>query len=70
MGAEIEELPDGLIVRGPTMLKGAKVKSGGDHRIAMMLSIAGSIADGETVIENSECVSISFPQFFTLLEKI
>lgn len=63
MGANIEELDDGMIITGPTKLKGATVKSHGDHRIAMSLAIAGLIADGETIIEESECISISYPTF-------
>ena len=70
MGANIEELSDGMVIKGPTKLKGNKVNSEGDHRMAMMLSIAGSVADGETLVENAECVNISFPQFFKILERI
>jgi 3-phosphoshikimate 1-carboxyvinyltransferase len=67
MGAKIEELQDGLVIEGPVSLKGATVRSQGDHRIAMALAVAGLIADGETIIEKPECVSISFPNFFDTL---
>jgi len=67
MGAKIEELQDGLVIEGPVSLKGATVSSQSDHRIAMALAVAGLIADGETVIEKPECVSISFPNFFDTL---
>jgi len=71
MGADIEELDDGMIINGPTPLKGARVQSHGDHRIAMSLAIAGLIADGETVVEESECIAISYPEFErTLVELI
>ncbi len=70
MGADIQERPDGMIIKGPAALKGNRVKSNGDHRIAMMLSIAGSIAEGETIVEGTECVNISFPNFFNLLKDI
>jgi len=70
MGANIQEQPDGMIIKGPVALKGNRVKSNGDHRIAMMLSIAGSIAEGETIVEETECVNISFPNFFNLLKDI
>ncbi len=63
MGADIEELGDGMIINGPTRLKGARVKSHGDHRIAMSLAIAALVADGETIIEDSGCVAISYPSF-------
>lgn len=63
MGAQIECLPDGLRIHGPTPLRGATVHSHGDHRVAMALAIAGLIAEGETVIESIECVQTSFPDF-------
>lgn len=69
MGAEVEEFDDGLAVFGPTQLRGAEIDSYGDHRIAMAFSVAALIAGGETVIKNSECVAISFPEFFELLKK-
>jgi len=70
MGVELEEYPDGLAVKGRTVLKGAKVESYHDHRIAMSLAIAGLIAEGETIINNPECVDISFPGFFTVLNRL
>ena len=70
MGADIEETDDGFIVNGPTKLKGATVESFDDHRIAMMLSVAGLIAEGETEIVNSDCVKISFANFYEVLGKI
>jgi len=68
MGANITELPDGWRIVGVRRLRGARVESGGDHRIAMSLAIAGMLADGETEIDGAECVSISFPQFWEMLE--
>ena len=70
LGAKIEEKPDGLIIEGPTRLKGAVVDSGGDHRIAMSLAIAGLLASGQTTIKNAECIAISFPNFKELLDEI
>ncbi|MFC1500852.1 3-phosphoshikimate 1-carboxyvinyltransferase [Elusimicrobiota bacterium] len=70
MGANIQETQDGLIISGRTNLKGTKVKSHGDHRIAMTLAIAGLIADGKTQIEDVDCVSTSFPNFYEILEGI
>jgi 3-phosphoshikimate 1-carboxyvinyltransferase len=63
MGADIAELEDGFLVRGPVGLKGAQVDSHGDHRIAMALAVAALGAEGETVISGWECVNISFPDF-------
>ena len=68
MGAEVEEFDDGLAVSGPTQLHGALIDSHGDHRIAMAFSVAALIAEGETEIVGHECVAISFPEFFPLLE--
>ncbi|MCR4662284.1 MAG: 3-phosphoshikimate 1-carboxyvinyltransferase [Endomicrobiaceae bacterium] len=70
MGADIQETDDGFIINGPTKLKGAKVDSFDDHRIAMMLSVAGLIADGETEILKSDCVKISFANFYEVLKKV
>jgi len=70
MGAKIEEKTDGLIIEGPTKLKGNTCESFGDHRIGMALAIAGIIAEGKTTIEKSECIDISFPEFTETLRKI
>ncbi|HKG61277.1 MAG TPA: 3-phosphoshikimate 1-carboxyvinyltransferase [Pyrinomonadaceae bacterium] len=70
MGAEVEESDDGIAVAGPTRLHGALIDSHGDHRIAMAFSVAALIAEGETEIAGAECVAISFPEFFTLLESV
>ena len=68
MGGDITELPDGWEIRGPRYLEGARVCSGGDHRVAMALAVAGLLADGQTEIEESECVDISYPAFWGDLE--
>ena len=70
MGAEVEEFEDGLSVQGPTQLRGALIYSHGDHRIAMAFAVAALLAKGETEIAGAECVAISFPEFFTLLESL
>jgi len=70
MGAEVEEFDDGLRVGGRARLGGAKVDPRGDHRIAMAFTVAGLIAEGETEIIDSECVAVSFPEFFELLESV
>lgn len=76
MGAEITPTDDGMIIQGtgsPGILSmplhGAHVNSFLDHRIAMSFAIAGLAADGETVIEDSQCVDVSYPAFFETLEK-
>jgi 3-phosphoshikimate 1-carboxyvinyltransferase len=70
MGARVEEHADGLTVQGRTHLHGARVSSFGDHRIAMAFAVAALLAEGETEIEGAECVAISFPEFFDLLESL
>ena len=70
MGAEVEEFDDGIAVDGPTELRGAPVNSYGDHRIAMAFSVAALLARGETEIQGSECVAISFPEFYELLDSL
>lgn len=67
MGADIEALPDGLIVHGRKSLNPATVNSFKDHRIAMALSIAALNTIGESKIEDSQCVDISYPNFFETL---
>lgn len=70
MGAEVEEFDDGFRVSGQTQLHGAKIDPRGDHRIAMAFTVAGLLAEGETEIEGSECVAVSFPEFFQLVEQV
>jgi len=72
MGAKVEEFSDGLRVAGKSAgkLRGAKINPKGDHRIAMALAVAALGAEGDTVIRDSECVGVSFPDFFVTLERL
>ncbi len=70
MGADIEELDNGFIINGPTPLSGTKIETFNDHRIAMAFTIAGLIAEGETVLDNPECASISNPDFYNVLKSV
>jgi 3-phosphoshikimate 1-carboxyvinyltransferase len=78
LGAKIEAQPDGLVVQGPTPLRGpepaggqnAVVYSHGDHRLAMALTVAGLMAKGETYVQDTDCVADSFPGFVTVLAKL
>jgi len=63
MGAAVKEDREGLTIEGPVRLRAADCASFDDHRIALSLTVAGLIAEGETVIRNAECVAISFPEF-------
>ena len=67
LGADIEALPDGFVVRGPTPLRGASVDGAGDHRIAMALAVAGLWASGNTRIEGYDAADVSWPGFAAVL---
>ncbi len=69
MGGSVEERPDGLSVHGGRPLRGAAIRSLGDHRIAMAVAVAALAAQGPTDIEEAECASVSFPEFYELLER-
>ncbi len=70
LGVEVEELPDGLIVKGKQKIKGGIVDSFNDHRIAMGFSILALVSEEGIEIKNPECVFISYPQFFEHLKKV
>jgi 3-phosphoshikimate 1-carboxyvinyltransferase len=69
MGAQVVELADGLEIHGRAELRGARVASFGDHRIAMAFAIAGMFADGETIVQDVECVRESYPGFEKMLDE-
>ena len=68
MGADIEATEDGMMIHGGKPLHGAFIESHDDHRIAMSFAIASLAADGETVIDHPDCVTISYPDFYKDLE--
>ena len=70
LGADIRETQNGMIINGAEKLRGTRCRSHGDHRVAMSLAVAATRARGETVIGDAECVSISFPEFFSLFEAL
>jgi len=70
MGVRVEELPDGMVVHGGERVLGGEFDSHGDHRLAMMLGVAGLIADGETTIDNAEVADVSYSEFWSDLEQI
>lgn len=69
MGCSITGTEDGMIIEGKGSselpLTGAVIDSFADHRIAMSFAVASLIAEGETTIRGSECVSISYPDFYS-----
>ncbi len=70
LGSEIYEKEDGFEIYGIDKLKGNTVNSWNDHRIAMCLTVAGLIAEGETTVEDADCINISFPQFYDILSSL
>ena len=70
LGAEAEELPDGLVIRGGRTLAGGTVDACGDHRIAMSAAVAGGICRGAVTICGSECVQKSYPDFWTDFQQL
>lgn len=66
-GATIKEGSDYLEITGTQDLVGAKVNSYNDHRMAMALTVLGASSKGVTIINDAECVAISYPDFYTQL---
>ncbi len=70
LGADIEELPDGMIINGGKSLSAAECDSHGDHRLAMVLGIAALVSDGEMTIDKAEAVDVSYSGFWQHLTQI
>ncbi len=69
-GANIEIGPDYMIVHGGNILKSGKVDSHGDHRIAMAMTICGLASEGEMIVQNAECASVSFPGYYEKMKDV
>jgi 3-phosphoshikimate 1-carboxyvinyltransferase len=70
LGVDVEEFSDGFHIPPAQSIRGGKVKSFGDHRIAMAFSIAGLISEQGIEIDDPDCVDISFPGFFDTLSSL
>ncbi len=70
MGIVVEAMPDGMRVPGKQKFRAAAFDSFGDHRIAMAFAVAALAGDGESTIENAEAASVSFPEFWSILQQI
>ncbi len=70
LGASIEATEDGMIIEGPTSLRGASLRTYGDHRIGMMGAVAALIADGAVILDDAECIAVSYPLFFEHIEAV
>jgi 3-phosphoshikimate 1-carboxyvinyltransferase len=70
LGAAVEPRPDGMVIAGGRRFRGGRASSGGDHRIAMALAVAGLCADEPVTVDDPECIQTSFPEFETLLRRV
>jgi 3-phosphoshikimate 1-carboxyvinyltransferase len=71
LGAHITAAPDGFVVRGvPTRLEGGRMHARGDHRIAMLGAVAGVLSRSGVRVEDPDCVAVSFPDFYALLDSV
>ena len=57
-------------IEGKSQLRAAEIDSAGDHRIAMAFAVAALAADGESILHGAEAASVSFPEFFDVLEEL
>lgn len=69
-GGDVVELQDGLTIHGGRALRAAHVESHGDHRVAMSAVVLGLVAEGETIVDDVDCVDTSFPGFAALLRSL
>jgi 3-phosphoshikimate 1-carboxyvinyltransferase len=70
LGIDTEEYPDGFNIPPGQALRGGKIRTFGDHRIAMSFAVAGLLSKGGVQIDEPECADISFPGFFDLLDLV
>ncbi len=64
MGGDVQEMEDGFIVRGGPTIQGASLCSHNDHRVAMALSVAALSAKGTSILQDAECMEVSYPNFY------
>ncbi|MET4560966.1 3-phosphoshikimate 1-carboxyvinyltransferase [Lysinibacillus parviboronicapiens] len=70
LGATIEATADGMVIEGPTPLRGASLKTYGDHRIGMMGAVAALMTDGAVTLDDAQCIAVSYPTFFEHVETV
>lgn len=70
LGADIEELEDGMIIKGKSKLNGGKIKTFKDHRIAMAFSTLNLISDEKIKLDNEDCINVSFPGYFDFIKSL
>ena len=70
LGVDLQETPDGFVIRGGTPLRGGEIDPHGDHRLGMSLAVAGLAADGAVIVNNAGIISESFPSFIDALTSL
>jgi 3-phosphoshikimate 1-carboxyvinyltransferase len=70
LGAHISVDGDDITIEGPSQLIGASTETFDDHRLAMTFAVAGLIASGSTAIDRAESAAVSYPSFFTEMERL
>jgi len=69
LGIQVTERPDGMTITGGR-LRGGRVSSAGDHRVAMAFAVAGLLADAPVTVDGAEAIAVSFPQFADALRAV
>ena len=71
LGVDVIETKDGMEIKGTDKLKGnVTISTHDDHRIAMTFAVLNLVSDGEIILDNKNCVEISYPEFFNDLKKV
>ena len=70
LGVDVREFPDGFVIPPGSRIRGGKVRTFGDHRIAMAFALAGLVAETPVELDRPECVAVSYPDFFQHLEEV
>ena len=70
LGADIEELEDGMIIKGKSKLNGGKINTFKDHRIAMAFSTLNLMSDEKIKLDNEDCINVSFPGYFDVIKSL
>lgn len=70
LGADVEELEDGMIIKGKSKLNGGKIKTFKDHRIAMAFSTLNLISDEKIKLDDEDCINVSFPGYFDFIKSL
>ncbi len=70
LGVDVSEYPDGFVIPPGSRIRGGKVRTFGDHRIAMAFALAGLVAENPVELDDPDCVAVSYPDFFRHLEGV